>query len=356
MTTRTRVVILTGFLGAGKTTLLNTLLRQTTERLGVIINDFGDINVDASLVSGQVAVDGEAALQGGCVCCTIRDDLLMALLRLRRRADPPRRVILETSGVSDPAAVARTFVHPRVAPYIELACIVGCVDPLSFPKLGAEDRALAEGQLRVCDFVLLTKSEVCSAEQRRAARSAVQALAPGARILTASRAYAPSELLLDCPTLWDEARVLDTTETFERPHVHALAETPGHHHHHHHDGHAFETWSYESSAPLSIHRLHATLLALPAAVFRAKGFVHGGEDPSVRVEVHVVGGRVDMRVASATNPPPLAQLVFLAREGHLEPRTLRAALDACTQDPRTTSNVSADEALAALSPPRHDDR
>ena len=77
---RTRVTVLAGFLGAGKTTLLNALLRDTPEPLGVIVNDFGSINVDAALVSGKANVENEGALQNGCICCTIRGDLLTALL------------------------------------------------------------------------------------------------------------------------------------------------------------------------------------------------------------------------------------------------------------------------------------
>ena len=355
MTARTRVVILSGFLGAGKTTLLNTLLRQTTEPLGAIVNDFGDINVDAALVSGQVALDTEIALQGGCICCTIRDDLLLALLRLRRRPHPPRRVVIETSGVSDPAAVARTFVHPRVAPHVELAAIVGCVDPLSFSDLGDEDRSLAAGQLRVCDFVVLTKAELCSEAQLQATRSALQTIAPRARMLTASQRDAPTELLLDGPTLWNDARVLDTSEAFERPHVHALSEAPGHHHHdhHHHDGHAFETWSYESTAALGVDRLRATLANLPAGIFRAKGFVHLGEDPSARVEAHVVGARVELRVCGPMGGPPRTQLVFLAREGHLRPSALRASLDACAYDPEAVKAGPLEAFLGAFARTRH---
>ena len=140
---RTRVTILAGFLGAGKTTLLNALLRHTPEPLGVIVNDFGSVNIDAALVAGHTALDGEVALQNGCICCTIRGDLLAALLRLRRRENPPSHIIIEASGVSDPAAVARTFVDPRLSDQVELAAIVGCVDPTSVSDLLGSDRGLA---------------------------------------------------------------------------------------------------------------------------------------------------------------------------------------------------------------------
>lgn len=102
------VTILTGFLGAGKTTLLNRILHADHGlRTAVLVNDFGAINIDAQLVVG---VEGDTiALANGCICCTIRDDLLRAALQLLERPLPPEYLIIEASGVSDPWAVADTF-------------------------------------------------------------------------------------------------------------------------------------------------------------------------------------------------------------------------------------------------------
>ena len=105
------VTILGGFLGAGKTTLLNHVLHGNHGlKIAALVNDFGAINIDAQLVVG---VEGETVnLSNGCICCTIRGDLLKETLKLLRREDPPEYIIIEASGVSDPVAVANTFLVP----------------------------------------------------------------------------------------------------------------------------------------------------------------------------------------------------------------------------------------------------
>lgn len=327
---RTRVTILAGFLGAGKTTLLNALLRDTTEPLGVIVNDFGAVNVDAALVAGQASVEGEVALQNGCICCTIRGDLLDALLSLLRRADPPRHIVIETSGVSDPAAVARTVIDPRLPDALELAAIVGCVDPSTFAALVGEDWALATQQLRACDFVVLTKADATTEAERLGTQELVRTLAPRARLLEASLEHAPTALLLGTEVLWDRARTARALPATEPPHVHEVGHA---HDHHHHGGHAFESWTYRTERTLSIYALRRALIRLPREIFRAKGFVYAAEDPGVRLLVQVVGGRAELRAAGSWGAStPGTELVFLAREGAMPVEALQSLLDGCRHD------------------------
>ena len=109
------VTIISGFLGAGKTSLLNHILNADHGlRVAVLVNDFGEINIDAALVSG---VSGESTinLSNGCICCSIRDDLLEAAVQLIQRPNPPEYIVVETSGVSDPMAVSLTFMRTRIA-------------------------------------------------------------------------------------------------------------------------------------------------------------------------------------------------------------------------------------------------
>ena len=340
---RTRVTILAGFLGAGKTTLLNALLRDTPEPLGVIVNDFGAVNVDAALVSGQTSVEGEVALQNGCICCTIRGDLLAALLSLQRRPSPPRHIVIETSGVSDPAAVARTIIDPRLQDHLELAAIVGCVDPLSFPNLVGEDWALAANQLRVCDFAVLTKLDATNDDQRDVARELVRTLAPKARLLNASLDAAPTALLLGTKTLWNRARAAASDPVLDPPHVHEVG--VAHDHHHHHGGHAFETWTYRSDTTLSTYALRRALTKLPGQIFRAKGFVHAMEDPNTRLLVQVVGARAELRAEGPWETSPRTELVFLGREHTLPVDDLQQLLDGCKDDGRPAGERFMEETL-----------
>lgn len=324
---RTRVTVLAGYLGAGKTTLLNALLRDTPEPLGVIVNDFGSVNVDASLVAGQTSVEGEVALQNGCICCTIRGDLLTALLSLVRRPKAPQHILIETSGVSDPASVARTFIDARISDYVELAAVVGCVDASTFSTLVDHDWKLASSQLGACDYVVLTKVDEASEAQREATRELVRTLAPRARMLTSCPEDTPTALLLDAQVVWDEARAAEPKN--EHVHVHEV----GHHHGHHHHGHAFETWTFRSARPLSVYALRRALAQLPKPVVRAKGFVHTAEAPTTRLLVQVVGGRAELRDAGDWDADtPTTELVFLGAEGTLPVDELQATLAGCEHD------------------------
>ena len=116
------VTVIGGFLGAGKTTLLNHILSANHgRRVGVLVNDFGAINIDATLVVG---VDGDTvSLANGCICCSMRDDLVGACLALLARPERPDHLIVETSGVSDPVAIANTFLSPQLHQFLELDAI-----------------------------------------------------------------------------------------------------------------------------------------------------------------------------------------------------------------------------------------
>ncbi len=346
---RTRVSIIAGFLGAGKTTLLNTLLRETTEPLGVIVNDFGEVNIDAELVCGQTSVHGEVALHNGCICCTLRGDLLTAVLSLIRRPQPTRHIVIEASGISEPAAIARTFIDPRIADLVELSAVIGCVDPAELPTLVGQDWSLATTQLRACDFVVLTKSDASSQGERSVASALVRTLSPQARILESSFNEAPTAVLLGAAGLWTPGRIARARPANDPAHVHQAGE---HAHGHHHDQHAhlFETWTYRTTDPLSAVALRSALERLPHAVVRAKGFVHIGEAPQAKLLVQVVGSRVEFRHHPNTwEGPPQTELVFLAREGRLEVRELEGTLDACRYDPRAPGKHYIDEMVGHFS-------
>ncbi len=332
------MTILAGYLGAGKTTLLNALLRESHEPLGVIINDFGSVNIDASLVAGHTALDGEVALHNGCICCTIRGDLLAALLRLRQRPRPPGHIIIEASGVSDPASIVRTFTDPRIADHVELAAVVGCVDPTSWSTLVGEDLQVATTQLRVCDIIVSTRQDIVEPQQLAATHELLETAAPRARVVSSSLQQAPVALILGAPKLWDDAR-LAAIRPGHAPHVHEVGHAHGHHHH----GHAFETWTFDEDAPLCVYALRRTLGRLPPSVLRAKGFVHVAQDPEARLLVQIVGARAALHCAGSWAEPPRSQLVFLGHEGQLDRVELERLLQACRSDGRPSPGLHMEE-------------
>ena len=138
------ITILTGFLGAGKTTLLNEILRADHGlRMAVLVNDFGEVNIDAQLVIG---VEGETInLSNGCICCTIRDDLETAVLDLVYAPEPPEYILIEASGVSDSGAVALTFVlSPELRARTRIDTITALIDTEQLLHLDGQSAMLAE--------------------------------------------------------------------------------------------------------------------------------------------------------------------------------------------------------------------
>lgn len=185
------LTVLTGFLGSGKTTLLNRWLRDP--RLGdcaVLINEFGEIGLDHALVE---PIDGAPVLlANGCICCSIRDDLKDALLRLderRRLGEVPayRRLVIETTGVADPVPILATLLNdPELRHRYRLGTVIATVDAVHGPRdLAARDEA--RKQVACADTVLITKADLASPD---AATTAVRALNPRAALSAASEADA----------------------------------------------------------------------------------------------------------------------------------------------------------------------
>lgn len=267
------LTILAGFLGAGKTTLLNALVRaEHGAKLGVIVNDFGDINIDAELVA---QVDGETlTLTNGCVCCTIKDDLLATLFRLLHRPDPPQHVLLECSGLSDPAQVLRSFAEASLFEVVQICSLVVVVDAEQFATVEFRDQPLALHQLMVADIVVLSKTDLVPNEVE-SVEARIRAVLPNARILRSVQGNVPFDLLLGMGG-FDLNRLLELPEHTAQP------------------GHGFTSWSNHWHSAADPNRLRDTLENLPAAVIRAKGiFALRGERQETIVQV--VGRRIELQ-------------------------------------------------------------
>jgi G3E family GTPase len=143
------ILLVTGFLGVGKTTLVNHVLAQAAgRRIAAVVNDFGAINIDAELIEG--ASDGVVSLANGCICCTLEGDLLRTLASLLRRTPRPDAIVVETSGVADPADIVRNLMDPvifREAPLETVLCVVDAVGTVSL------DDELLRSQVQAADVV-----------------------------------------------------------------------------------------------------------------------------------------------------------------------------------------------------------
>jgi G3E family GTPase len=292
------ISILTGFLGAGKTTLLNRILHADHGlRVAVMVNDFGSINIDTQLIVG---VEGEAiSLANGCICCTIRGDLLATALNLLNRDERPEYLIIEASGVSDPWAIVETFMLPELRPYFHVDGIITVVDA-EYVRENKHYEDLIVDQVSAADIVVLSKIDLVDADQRAAVEDWVRRIVPRARILPAVHGDVPLNLLLGVGRYKLELTAL--TPPAHAPHDHEHVHGPDCDHDHDHDhvhdhGAAFATWSYTSARPLSLKTLRKALSDLPEAIFRAKGLIFLAEAPTRRAVLQIVGMRVNLVLA-----------------------------------------------------------
>ncbi len=191
------VTLLTGFLGAGKTTLLNRILNgQHGLRVGVLVNDFGAINIDAELVDG--VEDNTINLTNGCVCCEIRDDLVNSLEQLLTRADTIDYVLLEASGVSDPEGIVMTFLDQKYEGLLRLDSITCIVDAEAIFAHG-DDAALNTLKMRqigFADLVVLNKVDLVGPEHIEVIKEWIGHHLNRIRIIEATRCDVPLEILL----------------------------------------------------------------------------------------------------------------------------------------------------------------
>lgn len=319
----TPVTVIGGFLGAGKTTLLNALISGGAgRRLGVLVNDFGAINIDADLVVG---VDGDmVSLGGGCICCSIREDLASSIVAMLSRDDAPEHLVIEASGVSDPAAVARAIAGPQLQGLAALDGVVVVVDAESHLEAGFRERVVIGGQLKAADIVVLSKADLLDPEQLDTVETKVRKAVPRARVVAARHGDVPAELLLG----FGAKAVPEPGELPVTVH-HAGGDTPEPDH-----TAAFTTWSYTTDVPLSSKRLKRVINALPPTVFRVKGVVQVARERVRRAVLHVVGRRAELELGAPWgDATPQSKLVFIGAPGSVDHVSLEGMLRGC-EDPR----------------------
>ncbi len=357
------VTILTGFLGSGKTTLLNRILHADHGlRIAVLVNDFGAVNIDSQLVA---SVEGEKiSLTNGCICCTIRDDLLEATEQLLNQPEPPAYIIVEPSGVSDPGEVARSFLLLR--PLVQVDSIIAVIDCEQLPTLKGRNQFLALEQIGCADIVLLNKIDLADPAVVAGLHTWIRRINPRARFLETIACDVPLELLLGVGNFAPE-RLLDRValdihvhpegETHDHEHDHGHDHghdhEQGHHHEpehdapdgaighrhgdaapvHHHADHSllFSTWLYQSDEPLNFKALRRAIEKLPTTIFRAKGFIQLDAPANRRAVLQVVGSRARLTLGELWGEGERAhtQIVFIGEPGSLNPAELQARFDRC---------------------------
>jgi G3E family GTPase len=218
------VTVLTGYLGAGKTTLLNRILSEPHgKKYAVIVNEFGEIGIDNDLVVG---VDEEVfEMNNGCICCTVRGDLMRILDGLMRRERKFDAIIVETTGLADPAPVAQTFfMDENVGRKTRLDAVVTVADAKWLSER-LKDAPEAKNQIAFADVILINKTDLVSPDELTDVEARIRGINPYAKLHKTERAKIPLDAVLG-RNAFDLDRILDLEPAF-------LEDEPDHHHHHH---------------------------------------------------------------------------------------------------------------------------
>ena len=323
---KTPVTILAGFLGAGKTTLLNRILQaEHGLRIAVLVNDFGDIDIDSQLIT---RVEGEQiSLANGCICCTIREDLASAVIQVLANPAPPEYIVIEASGVSDPAAVAMGLeMSSQLTTRVALDAIVTIVDAEQIGELTNTDKSLAIDQISGADIVVINKLDLVDTAERNRIHEWIGEIGPHARLTDATQANVPLALILGT-----DAHANTTTPAHEptEVHVHPATDKPRSSHSHNHAA-EYATWSWTHSEPLAFEAVYETFKTLPLAVFRAKGILWLREVPDKRVIAQMVGKRVTLaRGEPWDDSTRHSQVVVIGAPDGVAPSALQVRFDAC---------------------------
>jgi G3E family GTPase len=381
------VLLLTGYLGSGKTTLLNRILtNQRGIKFAVIVNDIGEVNIDASLIERGGIVnqqdDSLVALQNGCICCTLKMDLVRQLqdIILMRRFD---YIVIEASGICEPGPIAQTICSiPSMVPDMEcqprLDCIVTVVDALRMkdefgsglsltrPDIDEEDiENLVIQQIEFCNIVLLNKAAEVSADELGRIRQIVRTLQPKAEIIDTN--YGDVDLdkivntrMFDFDQVATSARWIQEVERHDDDDDDDDDDDEHHHHHHHHhdEGEAEEygigTYVYTARRPFELGLFDEFVARKwPKGVIRAKGICWFRDEADICYVFEQAGRQVSLRNAGqwyATMPKAeleqlmdqqpglrrdwdeqygdrMQKLVFIGQ--HLDKQQIADALDFC---------------------------
>ncbi len=299
--------VVSGFLGSGKTTLLNRLLTAPHgRRIAVIVNEFGEVGIDGSLVAG-----GErfVELDNGCLCCVLNADLVELLVELGRRTDLDQ-LLVETTGIADPLPVGWAFSRPQLGGRFRLDCLVTVADCLNLEA--AVDRS-AEGrhQLERADLLLLAKTDLVGAERRAEVERRLAQLNPAAPRFPADD---PAALTLLLGTELDGAFAAAAAATPHTPHSH---DDP-----HDHATHGFDSVAIEvGERAADRDELEDFLEALPPEVYRSKGIVRVAGEGEWMV-FHSVARRLEIDWMADHDGP--GALVFIGRG--VDAEAIRAAV------------------------------
>jgi G3E family GTPase len=334
------VTVLTGYLGAGKTTLLNRILTENHgKRYAVIVNEFGEIGIDNDLIIG--ADEEVFEMNNGCICCTVRGDLVRILEGLMKRKGKFDAIIVETTGLADPAPVAQTFfVDEDVQAHARLDAVVTVADA-KWLSDRLKDAPEAKNQIAFADVIVLNKTDLVTAPELAEVEARIRAINPYAKLHRTTRAQVKIEDVLDRGA-FDLDRILEIEPAFLEADDHDHDHHDHGHDHHHHHGHdhglkhyhdeEMQSLSLRSDKPLDPSTFMPWLQDLMAKeggkILRSKGIISfaGDDERYVFQGVHMML-EGDHQRPWKDDEKRESRLVFIGRE--LPEQLIRDGFERC---------------------------
>jgi G3E family GTPase len=315
------VTIITGFLGSGKTTLLNHILNNRQNfKIAVLVNEFGDIDIDSQLLS---SVDQDMVqLSNGCICCTINDGLVEAVYNVLEKTERIDYLVIETTGIADPLPIMLTFLGTELREFTHLDSVITLVDASEFTSEHFDSEAALK-QIIYGDIVLLNKADLVNPENLYQLEFQINEIKENSRIVRCQNAEVPLPLILDVgynkPDTYQRLveEVEQTRQDVQDPdHHHHSHDHHDHEHHHHHSSHldndGFVSISYQSDRPFVLKAFQDFLESLSGNVFRAKGLLWFTESPQKYI-FQLSGKRCTLEIEGWSGSFPKNQIVFIGR-------------------------------------------
>jgi G3E family GTPase len=343
MSAKIPVTVLTGYLGAGKTTLLNRILSEPHgQKFAVIVNEFGEIGIDNDLVVG--ADEEIFEMNNGCICCTVRGDLVRIIDGLMRRRGRFDAIIVETTGLADPAPVAQTFfVDEGVGRRTKLDAVVTVADA-KWLNDRLKDAPEVKNQIAFADVIIINKTDLVSERELEEVEGRIRAINPYARLHKTQRCVVPLAEVLG-RNAFDLDRILDIEPAFLEVEHHHHDHDHGHDHAHydhahaHHDGglkhyhdEEMQSLSLRTEAPLDPDKFFPWVQTLVQAegpnILRCKGILSFKDDPKrfVFQGVHMILDG-DHQREWQSDEPRSSRIVFIGRK--LPEASIRTGFESC---------------------------
>jgi G3E family GTPase len=286
------IILIGGYLGSGKTTYLNRLLSEANGRsLAILVNDFGAINVDASLVEGSV--DDVVALQNGCICCSMAMGMQSAIIKVLKRDQKPEAIVIEASGVANPGEVAKILSDEAMRPFAALELVISMLDCKNVATYKPKELMLIKEQLRYSGIVMLTKLDQSSEADIAYARKLIQETNPNTVVIDNYQKVLNLDLLLGTkqPTMEVDSKKTPATNAND----------------------LFKSWSYSTNESMSEAEFQKLLSDLPPETVRGKGFLYLKDYPLVRFEFQMVGKSAQVQPKGEWGlQNPRTEIVFIA--------------------------------------------